>query len=207
MEIEPLDVTKLVETAVDVVRPEAGTKEISLDVVTAPGVSSLNGDGGRLQQVLGNVLSNAIKFTPRGGHVRVRVAQAESTLSLQITETGRGIAPEFLPYVFDRFKQADGSSDRSSAGLGLGLALVREMVHAHHGTIVAESPGRGKGSTFTINLPLSVSVPPAIETAPAWRADAATQSLPRLDVLIVDDDGDVRDILRLLLESRGASAG
>lgn len=202
LEVERLDVAKLVETSVDVVRPDAEAKEIRLDVVLPPDLPSLDGDGGRLQQVLGNVLSNGIKFTPRGGRVSVHVDQQGGTVRIQISDTGHGIAPEFLPYVFDRFRQADSPGGRSRAGLGLGLALVREMVHAHGGTVAAESPGDGQGSTFTVTLPWSMSgAAPSDESRPATQAG----SLERLDILIVDDDGDVRDLLALLLESRGAT--
>lgn len=205
LESERLDVAQLVETAIDVVRPDAEAKQISLDVVVPPGISSLIGDGGRIQQVLGNILANAIKFTPRDGHVSVCVAQQDSTVRIQVSDTGQGIASEFLPCVFDRFRQADGPKGRSPTGLGLGLALVREMVHAHGGTVVAESPGEGQGSTFTVSLPLSMSTAAASGSPPATRADTAFEFLPRLDILIVDDDGDVRDLLGLFLESRGAT--
>jgi PAS domain S-box-containing protein len=145
---KPLDVRKLVDTAVDVVRPGADAKGIVLEVEGASGDVPLVGDSGRLQQVLWNLLSNAVKFTPVGGRVRVRLTKSDSDVRIEVEDTGQGIKPSFLPYVFDRFKQGDGDNERSSAGLGLGLALVREMVQAHGGTVLAASAGEGRGSTF-----------------------------------------------------------
>jgi signal transduction histidine kinase len=138
-----------------VIGPEAEGKGITLDVVVPPVAPSLVGDSGRLQQVFWNLLANAVKFTPRGGWVGIHVTQNDGSVGIRITDTGQGITPEFLPFVFDRFRQADGHNNgRPSAGLGLGLTLVREMVQAHGGTVVADSRGDGHGSTFTVTLPL-----------------------------------------------------
>jgi CheY-like chemotaxis protein len=202
LDLEHLDVSALVDAAVDVVRPEAEAKQIALNVAMPSKVPSLVGDGGRLQQVLWNLLSNAIKFTPSGGRIDVLAAQEDGEVTVSISDTGQGITPAFLPYVFDRFKQADGNKRRSPTGLGLGLALVREMVHAHGGSVVAESPGDGQGSTFTVTLPLAATLPS--ESVSPRAAEAMIESLPPLDILIVDDDGDVRDLLGLLLQSHGA---
>jgi PAS domain S-box-containing protein len=201
LDVERLDVSVLVNTAVDVIGPEAEAKGITLDVVVPPAMPALAGDGGRLQQVMWNLLSNAVKFTPRDGRVSIHVTQQDASVAIRISDTGQGIKPEFLPYVFDRFRQADGQNNgHPSVGLGLGLALVREMVQAHGGTVVADSQGDGHGSTFTVMLPLSAM------TVPESRRVAGTiTSLARLDILIVDDDGDVRDLLAQLLESRGAT--
>ena len=204
LEVERLDVSGLVETAVDVIGPEAEAKGITLDMVVPPAMPALVGDGGRLQQVLWNLLSNAVKFTPRGGRVGIQVSHQDAHISIRITDTGQGIKRAFLPHVFDRFKQADGHNNgHPSTGLGLGLALVREMVQAHGGTVVADSQGDGHGSTFTVTLPLRAMTAP--ESPRAARSDGTMTSLARLDILIVDDDGDVRDVLTLLLESRGAT--
>jgi PAS domain S-box-containing protein len=200
-DLEALDVASLVESAIDVVRPDADAKEITLDAAVPAGLPTLLGDGGRLQQVLGNLLSNAIKFTPQGGRVGIDAVPHDGAIAIRITDTGQGISADFLPFVFDRFKQAEGKG-RSPTGLGLGLALVREMVQAHGGTVVAESAGEGRGSTFTLTLPLSAAV--GVEHSKETTA-AAPASLAPLDVLIVDDDGDVRDLLGMLLESRGAA--
>ena len=161
----------------------------------------LVGDGGRLQQVLWNLLSNAVKFTPAGGQIRVRLTTSGSDVRIDVEDTGQGIEMDFLPYVFDRFKQGDGRQDGSSTGLGLGLALVREMVQAHGGTVLAESAGQGRGSTFTVTLP---SRQHASTTADAAESDE-TPDVRDVDVLVVDDDGDMRDVAALLLESRGAT--
>jgi PAS domain S-box-containing protein len=201
LDLERIEVSKLVDTVVDVVRPDADAKDIVLDSVVPSTLPSLVGDSGRLQQVFWNLLSNAIKFTPRGGRIGIRVAHDDGHLAVRVTDTGQGITPAFLPFVFDRFQQGENPTGRSPVGLGLGLALVREMVQAHGGSVVAESPGEGRGSTFTVRLPLSQRLEPV--TSPEIIEDRI-EGLSQLDILIVDDDGDVRDLLGLLLESRGA---
>jgi CheY-like chemotaxis protein len=174
-------------------------------VVVPSSPVGLVGDGTRLQQVLWNLLSNAVKFTPRAGRVGIRVAMVDSQVQIQVTDTGQGIGADFLPYVFDRFTQADGEKRRAPTGLGLGLALVREMVQAHGGTVVAESPGEGHGSTFTVTLPTSAAASMLnASKVSTTQAKDVVESLPQIDILIVDDDGDVRGLLALLLESRGA---
>jgi PAS domain S-box-containing protein len=203
---ERVDLSTVVNAAIDVIRPEADAKGISVDVEMPTSGIALVGDGGRLQQVFWNLLSNAVKFSPRSGRVGLRVAQQDSEVRVQVSDNGKGIEPDFLPHVFERFKQSDSHKGRSPVGLGLGLALVREMVQAHGGTVVAESPGDGHGSTFTVTLPLSTGVPvPEPKETSALRVDAV-ESLPHIDILIVDDDADARDLLALLLESRGAVA-
>ena len=203
LNLDRVDVSELVDAAVDALRPEAEAKGVTLDVVVPRHTVGLVGDGARLQQVLWNLLSNAVKFTPRRGRVGIRVAAADSQVRIQVTDTGLGISADFLPYIFDRFKQANSENRSASAGLGLGLALVREMVQAHGGTVVAESPGEGYGSTFTVTLPTTVSAMPDASSS-SGQAKEVVESLPQIDILIVDDDGDVRDLLALLLESRGA---
>src|SRR5439155_14185432 len=150
-----LDLAKNVEGALDAVRPDAEAKGVTLDVLPPSSPTRLVADGGRLQQVLWNLLSNAIKFTPRGGRVTVRWAEQEGHVRIEVSDNGQGISADFLPYVFDRFRQSVSQKDRQRAGLGLGLALVREMVHAHGGAVAAESAGEGRGSTFTVTLSLS----------------------------------------------------
>jgi PAS domain S-box-containing protein len=200
LDLRRTDARKLVDIAVDVVRPDADAKGIALAVDAPSGEVPLVGDGGRLQQVLWNLLSNAVKFTPAGGHVRVRLTSVGSDVRIDVADTGQGIEGDFLPYVFDRFKQGDGRAERSSTGLGLGLALVREMIQAHGGTVLAESAGEGRGSTFTVTLP---SRQPVSMTADPAESDE-TPDVRDLDVLVVDDDGDMRDVAAILLESRGA---
>jgi CheY-like chemotaxis protein len=171
------------------------------------------GDAQRLQQVVWNLLSNAIKFTPRGGRVQIRLARVNSHLELAVSDTGEGIAPEFLPYLFQRFRQADSTFTRSHGGLGLGLAISRHLVEAHGGTIRAASPGKGRGATITIELPLMIvhddrhdqpdRVHPAIEIV-----GTGDLRLPRLDgqrVLLVDDDADALQMAKDVLSIAGAA--
>jgi PAS domain S-box-containing protein len=165
LELESLDLARLVETALDVVRPDADAKQIAVQITGPENLPAVVGDGGRLQQVLTNLLANSIKFTPAGGRITVHLSHSAGFVHVAISDTGRGITPEFLPYVFDRFKQDDGSKGRSPAGLGLGLALVREMVQAHGGAVTAESPGEGRGSTFSVTLPLSPTPHPGAHKA------------------------------------------
>jgi len=187
-----------------VIRPDAEVKGVGLEIVGPASPIALIGDGGRLQQVLWNLLSNAVKFTPREGRVTIRCAEQNAHVRIEISDTGRGISPEFLPYVFDRFSQSDGESRGSKAGLGLGLALVREMVYAHGGAVVAESRGEGCGSTFVVTLPQSTGADALAPDEPHTRTADPVESLAQLEILIVDDDGDVRNLLAHLLESRGA---
>ena len=204
LNLEELNLATIVNAAVDALRPGAEEKSIAIDAVVPP--MPIVADGGRLQQVFWNLLSNAIKFSDRGGRVAMRCMEEDAQVRVQVTDNGQGISANFLPYVFDRFSQADGQTRRSRTGLGLGLALVRELVQAHGGTVVAESPGEGRGSTFTVTLPVSTGT--FIGGPKKTRAPEAEvlQSLPPIDILIVDDEGDVRDLLALLVESRGAIA-
>jgi PAS domain S-box-containing protein len=204
LEVERVNVSTIVEAAVDVIRPEAASKGIALDIDLPP-VAMVTGDGGRLQQVFWNLLANAIKFTERGGRVSVRLEARASDVRVQVSDNGRGIAADFLPHVFDRFTQAENRARRSPSGLGLGLALVREMVQAHGGTVVAESAGEGRGTVFTVALPMATSTASGIATKePAGRAGKLHETLPPLQILIVDDEQDAREFLAFLLESRGA---
>ena len=168
LELSLKDVTlsTVIEAAVDAVRPDAVRKNIVLEISDSSNLARVTGDASRLQQVFWNVLSNAMKFTAGGGRVTVVVTTDGPTALIRITDNGRGIAPEFLPHVFDRFKQGKGEGSREQAGLGLGLSLVRELVHAHGGTVSAESEGEGRGATFTVELPL----------APSTAADALVPS-------------------------------
>jgi CheY-like chemotaxis protein len=175
------------------------------------GVATVSGDPVRLQQVVWNLLSNAIKFTPRGGRVQIRLERVNSHIEIAVGDSGSGIAPEFLPYVFDRFRQADQRSTRQHGGLGLGLAIVRQLVELHGGTVRAESPGEGQGSTFTVLLPVApVYQRTGVEERvhPAARDTLPTYGCPdRLDdlkVLVVDDEPDTRELLKAGLGQCGA---
>src|SRR5207253_1506512 len=139
----------------DFIRPAAETKDIRLQLLLDPSAGPVLGDPNRLQQIVWNLLSNSVKFTPRGGHVRVQLERIASHIEITLTDTGQGISPEFLPHVFDRFRQADSSITRLHGGLGLGLAIVRHLVELHGGTVSAASAGEGKGATFTVKLPLA----------------------------------------------------
>jgi signal transduction histidine kinase/CheY-like chemotaxis protein len=202
---EVIELSSVVALAVDAVTPEALQKNISVHV---SGTNSVRvfADGPRLQQVFWNLLSNAIKFTPARGEVTVDLASTGAEAVIRVSDNGRGIASSLLPFVFDRFKQGDGESSRSRAGLGLGLTLVREMVHAHKGTVTAQSAGDGFGSTFVVRLPLFLPRETALSTAMLQtnrdQRPHLHQSQP--NVLIVDDERDARDMLALTLEARGA---
>jgi CheY-like chemotaxis protein len=164
-------------------------------------------DPERIQQVIWNLLSNAVKFTPSGGKVTLSVRQIDSYVVLRVTDTGVGIDPAFLPYVFDRFRQGDPSTTRRVGGLGLGLALVRHIVELHGGTVDAESAGRGSGATFSIHLPIRAVVPPPSDHPPppeSSRTPAATADLTDVRALVVDDEADARDVISAVLEDAGA---
>ena len=153
LEVESVDLYEQIEAALDVVRPAAEAKEITLETRLNPGVSPVSGDQSRLQQVLWNLLSNAVKFTPRGGRVEARLAQSDSNVEITVNDNGEGISSDFLPYVFERFRQADNTMARQHSGLGLGMAITRNIVELHGGTIRAVSSGQGQGSSFILRLP------------------------------------------------------
>jgi signal transduction histidine kinase len=161
LELHPVDLADVVNDAVAAVMPSLEAKQIRLTPAIEPGVGIVPADPGRLQQVLWNLLTNAIKFTPAGGVIQVRLRRVEGRIELAVSDSGEGITPDFLPYVFDRFRQADASTTRDHGGLGLGLAIARSIVEMHGGTIRADSQGRGQGTTVTVELPAigSVSAP------------------------------------------------
>jgi CheY-like chemotaxis protein len=200
-----------VEVAVEAVRPAAEAKSISVETKLDTMAGAVSGDPSRLQQVVWNLLANAVKFTPRGGSARVLLERVDSHLQLTVSDTGQGIKPDFLPYVFDRFRQADGSTTRLHGGLGLGLAIVRHLVELHGGTVQAESAGEGEGATFTVRLPLLPSMVADLgfrqeETAPEHSAILNPKStlLEGLRVLVVDDEHDARALIQTVLERQGA---
>ncbi|HEY9285107.1 MAG TPA: PAS domain-containing sensor histidine kinase, partial [Pyrinomonadaceae bacterium] len=154
LDVQPIDLRSVIEAAADVVRPAADARSIRLDLKFDPKVGRVSGDPDRLQQVVWNLLSNAVKFTPEGGRVSVRTAAAGNQAEVTVTDTGPGIRPEFLPHVFDRFRQAENHMTRAHGGLGIGLSIVRHLVELHGGTVRAESEGEGSGATFRVRLPL-----------------------------------------------------
>jgi signal transduction histidine kinase/ActR/RegA family two-component response regulator len=196
LDVRRVDVESVLQGALDAVRPAADAKSIRLQTTFDQEAGPIFGDAARLQQVFWNVLMNAIKFTPQGGRVDVHVRRGDSSVQIAIADTGQGIAPEMLPHVFERFRQADSSSTRAHGGLGLGLALVKHLVELHGGTVVADSAGEGRGATFTVTLPVvrrEVAAEEAARAPSATFAGGSPAGLARLDgvrVLIVDDDGE-----------------
>ncbi len=210
LEIRPVDILKIAEAALETVRPAAEAKSIYIDLHVAAHGTFVSGDANRLQQVFWNLLSNAVKFTPKDGRITVDVQRIASHIELAIRDTGAGIAAGFLPFVFDRFSQANSSSERRHGGLRLGLAIVRHLVELHGGTVRAESAGEAQGSTFTVALPVravlddvQTSVPPGASLA----YDALLEDpglLGGLRVLVVDDEAETREVLSVMLRQRSA---
>ena len=210
LDLHPLNLAPIVEAALDALRPTADVKGIQLHTRFSPGDCLVKGDTNRLRQVIWNLLSNAIKFTQRGGSVNIDLHCVDFTARLTVSDTGEGISAEFLPYVFDRFRQAEGSISRKQGGLGLGLAVVRHLVELHGGTISAESEGLGKGSSFIVDLPL------AQERRDPARAEERRREVERrrsrsgvvrldgVHVLLVEDDDDSRKLLGTMLKRYGA---
>jgi len=204
--VQPVDLQRVVEEALDGIRPAAAAKNIRLQPVLASPGGPVSGDPDRLQQVVWNLLSNAVKFTPKGGRVQIQLQRVSSHVELLVSDTGQGIQPDLLPYVFDRLRQGDSSSTRSHGGLGLGLALVRHFVELHGGIVFAESPGEGRGATFVVKLPLMTARPSelAAERTPPTFQRASAQSLAGLRILVVDDDPTAVDLNREILSQAGA---
>lgn len=205
LDVRPIAISSVVEAAITVARPAADAKSIRLTYRPGPAIGAISGDSARLQQVVWNLLSNAVKFTPEGGRIEVLLEQRNSHARLTVSDTGHGISPEFLPRVFDRFRQADSSTTRDYGGLGLGLAIVRHLVELHGGTVHAESLGEGQGANFRVTFPL---IAERIEASALSQSgehrfdDPAT--LNGLRVLIVDDEEDARQIISTVIERTGA---
>jgi signal transduction histidine kinase/CheY-like chemotaxis protein len=214
LEVAPVDIAPVINAAIDSVQLAADSKNIQLSVTFDPSARHVSGDAGRLQQVVWNLLSNAVKFTPEGGRVEVRLERAGAQARLTVSDDGCGFSPAFVPYIFDRFRQADGTSTRRHGGLGLGLAIVRHLVELHGGTARADSPGEGRGATFTITLPLATAPPAAKDHGHnsatgddySWRPgeSGATRvkaplSLEGVRVLLVEDDEDSLNTLAAIL--------
>jgi len=206
LNIGPVQLADVIEAALDSVSPAAQAKAIAIEREIED-VQPIAGDQDRLQQVVWNLLSNAVKFTPREGRVTVRLSARGDDVILSVADTGIGIAPEFLAYVFDRFSQADASATRRHGGLGLGMAIVRHLVELHGGTVCADSAGENQGATFTLVLPARSEVRPSSEQHSGHSGEAAAHDLPHLDdvgVMVVDDDTDSRSFLCELLANQGA---
>ena len=205
LHLGPVDLVGVVNAALDAVRPALDAKEIKIEPEFQSGLKVIAGDVDRLQQVVWNLLSNASKFTPAGGVVGVRVSQDETYAEIVVSDTGPGIAPEFLPHVFERFRQADGSTTRTHGGLGLGLAIVRHLVELHGGLIAAENASEGKGAVFTVKLPIP-SVELRRESLPATASveNVAETDLKNVRILVVEDELDALDLLTIDLTAHGA---
>jgi PAS domain S-box-containing protein len=210
LDVQPVELPVIVDNAVATVQPAADAKGVRVHTIIDPRVGPVSGDPGRLQQVAWNLMSNAVKFTPRNGQVQVRLERVNSHVEIVVSDTGVGIRPDFLPYVFERFRQAEAGTTRKTGGLGLGLAIVRHIVEMHGGTVDASSAGEGQGATFRVRLPLMIVAPQVAHTRrehprSEWRE--ALQSLGDLQgihVLAIDDEEDALTLLRVVLETAGA---
>ncbi len=207
LDVKPVELLPVIAAAVDIVRPAADARRLSLEVTSDGVIGPVSGDPARLQQVIWNLLSNAVKFTSGGGRVRVYLRRNRSWAEVVVADTGRGIHPDFLPRVFERFRQAEPSLTRAHGGLGLGLAIVRHLVELHGGTVSAESPGENQGATFTIRLPLAIAESTDQQSGSDDFQSEVTivrRALTGLRVLVVEDEPDARELLLLTLESSGA---
>jgi PAS domain S-box-containing protein len=210
LDVQPVELPLIIDNAVATVQPAADAKGVRLQTIIDPYVSPVSGDPDRLQQVVWNLLSNAVKFTPRDGRVQVRLERVNSQTELVVSDTGIGISADFLPYVFERFRQAEAATTRKTGGLGLGLAIVRHLVEMHGGTVHAASAGEGQGVTFRVRLPVMIVQP---EPRDVRREHPRTERMPRLTalgnlhgirVLAIDDEEDALTLLRVVLEAAGA---
>ncbi|MBI3654253.1 MAG: GAF domain-containing protein [Acidobacteria bacterium] len=205
LEVQPVQLDSVIAAALDTIRPAAQAKGVRIESVIDSSAGQVSGDTNRLQQAVWNLLSNAVKFTPRGGRVQIRLERVNSHIEITVSDTGSGIRQDFLPYVFDRFRQADSSMSRAHGGLGLGLAIVRHLIEAHGGTVQVYSEGPDQGSTFTVKLPIIVSVSRAAQARTPANADEQLlsnmdlPSLRGLKILLVDDEADARELLQLML--------
>jgi signal transduction histidine kinase/CheY-like chemotaxis protein len=210
LDVRRVELAGIVEAALDAVRPAAEAKGIRLQSVLDPRAGPVTGDPNRLQQIVWNLLINAVKFTPKGGQIQLRLQRVNSHVEIVVSDTGQGIAPSVLPVIFERFRQADSSSTRPHTGLGLGLALVKHLVELHGGSVVAQSAGEDKGATFIVTLPLMIAeippgpVPRVHPTASSIEPLPAGARLDGVKILVVDDDADALELATVILEGSGA---
>ena len=213
LDMQTVDLPLVIDAAIDSVRPSIEARHIHLDDrLSIPSPAICRATQARLQQVIWNLPpANAVKFTPKEGHIGIAAAKVESHLEITVSDTGEGIAPAFLPHLFERFRQADASTTRRHSGLGLGLAIVKQLVELHGGTIEAKSAGEGRGSTFRVSLPLPAVriaagkgdvISPALASAKGPPEDSS--KLRRVQLLVVDDEADAREIIRRILQGHGA---
>jgi PAS domain S-box-containing protein len=199
-----VDLNMVISAALETVRLAASAKSLQMETTFSPGIGMVMGDSGRLQQVVWNLLSNAVKFTPQGGQISVRLTQTGTYAQILVTDTGKGINPEFLPYVFEHFRQEDGAITRKFGGLGLGLAIARQIVELHGGRIWAQSRGEGQGASFTVELPLLHTANPVEEVADTTEARSDDLHLASVRVLVVDDEPDSREFVAFVAQQAGA---
>ncbi len=210
LDVQTVDLREAIWNAISAVQPAADAKGVSIHSVLDPLAGPMRGDLNRLQQIVWNLLSNAVKFTPKGGHVQVSLERVNSHVEIVVADTGQGIDAAFLPYVFERFRQADPSSTRRYGGLGLGLAIVKHLTELHGGTVKVKSPGPGLGATFTVELPLLIVHSPEEELHrrhPSSERETDKPQFPSLEgitVLAVDDEADAREVIKMVLEGCGA---
>jgi CheY-like chemotaxis protein/two-component sensor histidine kinase len=204
LEVGPVDLVSVIQQAVQTIRPAADAKGISLKTDLPSEIGHITGDPVRLQQVVWNLLSNAVKFTPRGGRVEARLERVDPYICIAVSDTGKGVSPDFLPYIFDRFSQADASSAKRYGGLGLGLALVKYLVELHGGTIEAASAGEGQGSTFKVTLPVRAVATPLGEAGGEPIPVKSSGELAGVRALVVDDEDDARELIGTALTQYGA---
>jgi CheY-like chemotaxis protein len=210
LDVQAVAIARIVEAAVESIRPSASARGLSLTTALDPDVGPVSGDPARLQQIVWNLLANAVKFSTKGGTIEIRLERVNAHVEISVTDNGIGIAPDFLPHVFERFRQADASTTRRHGGLGIGLSIVKNLVDLHGGTVRAKSAGVGKGATFMLTLPLTTLAAPTsdrrVTAAPSVRAiDVDPPSLDGISVLVIDDDEDSRTLLAVILGNRGAN--
>ncbi|MGB3655875.1 MAG: response regulator, partial [Rivularia sp. (in: cyanobacteria)] len=201
LELNSVNLANVIRETVETLGLAAEAKSINLQVNLDNNVKNIVGDRNRISQILWNLLSNAIKFTDNGGSVEIYLCEINSTAQIQVSDTGIGIGADFLPWVFEYFRQEDGSKSRCKGGLGLGLAITRHLVEAHGGTIVAESPGEQQGATFTVKFPIKSS---NIKPQPLPRSEDSDKQLCGIKILIVDDEPDARELLAFILKEQSA---
>jgi len=211
LQTQQLNLSSILQTGIDVVRPMAEAKNIQINYKCDGEIDSVTGDPKRWQEVVLNLLTNAIKFTPHEGRVEVRLNRVNDYAEISVRDTGQGIAPDFLPHVFDRFRQGDGANKKHSTGLGLGLAIVQHLVKLHGGNVRAESAGAGQGSFFTVELPLRVNEAEARAISHSVQTDSkkvdkleCAGTLDNLRVLVIDHDADTRELITFILKQCGA---
>ena len=209
LEFQAVDLATVIEAAIDSVRPAAEAKRIKFETIMESFSCPVLGDANRLQQIFWNLFSNAVKFTPKKGRIKIIAERSDSQITISVTDTGIGITPEFQPYIFDRFRQADGSTTRLHGGLGLGLAIVRHLIELHHGNVQVDSEGAGQGSTFIVSLPIALPAAHTAGNGEQLRPEInehplSSEILEGLRILIVDDEADSRDLVSAILTRYGS---